>query len=90
MYENQITFLIKPNVNIFSTWGFSRQKQWNKVANSLYNETSVVYEMIDYLKVKLEESKLMATYENGVRYPSAQEKIYEDILERLESGNYER
>lgn len=48
------------------------------------------YEMIDYLKVKLEESKLMATYENGIRYPSAQERIYEDILERLESGNYER
>ena len=49
MYENQITFLIKPNVNIFSAWGFSRQKHWNKVCEDFYSETSVVYEMMDYL-----------------------------------------
>lgn len=43
----------------------------------LYNERS---RLIDHLKIKLEESKLMATYENGVRYPSIQEKIYSDLL----------
>lgn len=40
--------------------------------------------LIDYLVEKLENAKLMATYENGVRYPSIQEMIYEDILNRVE------
>lgn len=52
----------------------------------LYNDRAA---FIEYLKVKLEEGRLMATYENGIRYPSAQERIYEDILNRVESGNYE-
>lgn len=47
-------------------------------------------EFMDYLKVRLEESKLMATYECGFRLPTIQERVYEDILERIESGNYER
>ena len=41
--------------------------------------------LIEYLKVRLEEGKLMSTYENGIRYPSAQERIYEDLLERVEN-----
>lgn len=41
--------------------------------------------MIDYLVEKLETAKLMATYENGVRYPSLQEMIYEDILSKFDS-----
>lgn len=40
--------------------------------------------MIDYLVEKLEVAKLMATYENGVRYPSLQEMIYEDILSKFD------
>lgn len=44
--------------------------------------------LIDYLKIKLEESKLMATYENGVRYPCMQERIYQDILDRVRVNDY--
>lgn len=57
-----------------------------KELNKMINEKA---EFIDYLVEKLETAKLMATYENGIRYPSAQERIYEDILERIESGDYE-
>lgn len=57
-----------------------------KELNEMINEKAA---LIDYVKTKLEEGKLMSTYENGIRYPSAQERIYEDILERIESGNYE-
>ena len=46
--------------------------------------------LIEYLKVKLEESKLMATYENGVRYPCMKELVYKDVLDRVESGDYDK
>lgn len=49
MFDNKIAFLIFPIVKVFSAWGFSRQKHWNKVCEDFYNETSVVYEMMDYL-----------------------------------------
>lgn len=49
MFENKAVFLIFPIVKVFSAWGFSRQKHWNKVCEDFYNETSVVYEMMDYL-----------------------------------------
>lgn len=47
---------------------------------ALYNERS---EFIEYIIMKLEESKLLSTYEQGVRYPCIQERIYQDILNRI-------
>lgn len=53
-----------------------------KELNELLNQRAYI---IDYLVEKLEVAKLMATYENGVRYPSLQEMIYEDILSKFDS-----
>lgn len=53
-----------------------------KELNELLNKRAYI---IDYLVEKLETAKLMATYENGVRYPSLQEMIYEDILSKFDS-----
>jgi len=53
-----------------------------KELNDLLNKRAY---LIDYLIEKLETAKLMATYENGVRYPSLQEMIYEDILNKVDS-----
>ena len=64
----------------------NQRVQIEKDYAALYNDRS---EFIEYLKVKLEESRLMATYENGVRYPCMKELVYKDILERVESGYYE-
>lgn len=58
-----------------------------KELNEMINEKAA---LIKYLKTRLEEGRLMSTYENGIRYPSAQERIYEDLLERVESGYFER
>ena len=41
-------------------------------------------EIGEYILTKYEESKLYAQYIDGVRYPSVQEKVYEDILGRME------
>ena len=38
----------------------------------------------EYVMTKYEESKLDAQYIDGVRYPSIQERVYEDILNRME------
>ena len=38
----------------------------------------------EYVLTKYEESKLNAQYIDGVRYPSIQERVYEDILGRFE------
>lgn len=62
-------------------------KETEKKLNEMINKQE---SLIEYLIEKLETAKLMATYENGIRYPSAQERIYEDILNRVESGDYER
>lgn len=53
-----------------------------KELDELLNQRAYI---IDYLIEKLEVAKLMATYENGVRYPSIQEMIYEDILSKFDS-----
>lgn len=41
-------------------------------------------EIVEYILTKYEEAKLDAQYIDGIRYPSIQERIYEDILERFE------
>lgn len=41
-------------------------------------------EIGEYILTKYEEAKLDAQYIDGVRYPSVQERIYEDILGRFE------
>lgn len=38
----------------------------------------------EYLLTKLEEAKLDAQYYDGVRYSSMQERIYEDLVNRME------
>lgn len=59
----------------------SNYRNVEKELDELLNQRAYI---IDYLVEKLEVAKLMATYENGVRYPSIQEMIYEDILSKFE------
>ena len=56
--------------------------------DKMYNQRAA---LIDYLVEKLEYAKLMATYEDGgrIRYPSVQEKIYRDILNRVDGTTEE-
>jgi len=41
-------------------------------------------ELGEYILTKYEEAKLDAQYIDGVRYPNVQERVYEDILNRME------
>ena len=41
-------------------------------------------ELGEYVLTKYEEAKIDALYIDGVKYPNVQERIYEDILNRME------
>lgn len=50
---------------------------------ALYNERS---RLIDYLKLKLEESKLDRAYIDGMCFSGPREQVYQDILDRVMEG----
>lgn len=45
-------------------------------------------EFIDYLKVKLEESKLDRMYVDGIHYSNIQEQIYQELLDKVMKGEF--
>ena len=51
----------------------------------LTNEKS---SLIDYLKVKLEESKLDRMYVDGIHYTNIREQIYQELLDKVVKGEF--
>ena len=55
--------------------------------NGVYNHRAA---LIEYLTEKLEESKLESTYGGQAGYVSIQERIYKEILDRVEGDTNDR
>ena len=63
-----------------------KNKKLKKELNELYNHRAA---LIEYLTEKLEESKLEGTYGGQAGYISIQERIYKEILDRIEGDTNE-
>ena len=61
-------------------------KKLNKELDDCYNHRAA---LIEYLVEKLEESKLEGTYGGQAGYVSIQERIYKEILDRVEGDKDE-
>lgn len=63
-----------------------KNKKLKKELNDCYNHRAA---LIEYLTEKLEESKLESTYGGQAGYVSIQERIYKEILDRVEGDTNE-